>query len=295
MTLPAELTYGHVVARIILAVADGPDEGALPDAKVPADMRVTITPKAPVVRVAGDAPTTVVKQAITCTIDSEGNLIDPEGAVGVWLVTGTYAVSYRGSGTSLPNHDIVVEATHDADSPLDLTTAMPPGGPALTPSQYAELRARIDAIEVGAGPKGDQGDPGPEGPQGPAGPAYTPPDTGWRQVTIIDAEAFPTVDYSRVRRVGSTVWVTLFFSYTADAFSAMTSAMPSGFRPANAFSSPVSGYTGNPVQIGVFTVNAAGSTNLRINSEAGSAASGYFTTSWLTDQPWPSTLPGTPA
>lgn len=149
MTLPASLTYGHVVGRIILAVADASDADRMPDS-APAQGTVTFTPKNPQVRIGEPAPVLVVKQPITCTLDGTGNLIDPEGAAGVWLVTGVYAVKYSlGPQVASVTHDIEVLSSHTDVAPLDLTTALPPGGPILTASEYAELSSRIDQIESG--------------------------------------------------------------------------------------------------------------------------------------------------
>lgn len=129
-TLPPELQYGHVVGRVILAVADSGDADTYPDA-VPAQGTVTFTPKNPEIRVGEPDPVVVLKQKIVCTIDSAGYLTDPDGRRGVWLVTGVYTVSYSFTAASLPAHDIVVGVEHTQASPLDLTLALPPGGPVL--------------------------------------------------------------------------------------------------------------------------------------------------------------------
>lgn len=182
MSLPPELQYGHVVGRFLLAVADASDPERMPDAAIPADLKVELSPKAPLIRVGAPNPVTVVRSRIVCTLDATGRLIDPEGADGVWLVTGQYSVKYQSASITVPPHDIEVLATHTEAAPLDLTIAMPPGGPILTPSQYTELLGMIQAIPGGggtggAGPKGDKGDkgdPGPQGPQGDPGPAGPP-------------------------------------------------------------------------------------------------------------------------
>ena len=49
----------------------------------------------------------------------------------------------------IPPHDIDVTTGHTEAAPLDLTTAMPPGGPVLTPSEYAELNGRLTILEAG--------------------------------------------------------------------------------------------------------------------------------------------------
>ena len=144
--LPTELTYGKVVGRLILAVADSADTGRLPDA-TPAVGSVTFTPLNPFIKTQSPAPATVIKQSIVCNLDSSGFLIDPASAIGVWLVAGVYSVKYTIPLASVPGHDITVLETHDDDAPLDLTNAMPPGGPILSASQFADLSARLDVVE----------------------------------------------------------------------------------------------------------------------------------------------------
>ena len=123
-------------------------------------------------------------------------------------------------------------------------------------------------------------------------------DTGWREMPAdewISTAAFPNITQQRLRRIGNTVWAGLRFEYEADKFSYRTSATPVGFRPdISAFSASVSGYTGDPIQIGVFGVNSSGTTFLRTRPGIASSSTGFFTTSWLTGNPWPTTLPGTP-
>ena len=148
--LPAELAYGKVVARLILAVADTPDAGRLPNAQ-PAVGTVTFTPANVIVKTALPEPATVVKKPIVCGIDANGFLIDPERALGVWLVVGVYDVSYRITDASVPSHSIEVLVGNDDSAPIDLTTAMPPGGPILSASEYAELDARLTVVEGGGG------------------------------------------------------------------------------------------------------------------------------------------------
>ena len=149
VTPPPDLTYGYVDGRIILAIGDRSDAGRMPD-PVPADgMTVTFTPANTILKVASPTPATVIKQPIVCSVDANGYLIDGQGARGVWLVTGTYKVTYSNQRAIIPPHDIDVTTGHTEVAPLDLTTAMPPGGPVLTPSEYAELNGRIAILEAG--------------------------------------------------------------------------------------------------------------------------------------------------
>jgi lysophospholipase L1-like esterase len=151
VTPPPDLTYGYVDGRIILAIGDRSDAGRMPD-PVPADgMTVTLTPANTILKVASPTPATVVKQPIPCGVDANGYLIDGQAARGVWLVTGTYKVTYFHPRAMIPSHDIEVTTGHTEAAPLDLTTAMPPGGPVLTPSEYAELNGRLTILEAGSG------------------------------------------------------------------------------------------------------------------------------------------------
>lgn len=187
-TAPAELTYGYVDGRFILIVGDTSDAGRMPDPVPATDTAVQITPKQPLIRVTGADPTTVVKQPITCTLDKDGRLLDPEGERGVWLVTGAYTVTYRSPKATIPSHDIEVTAEHTESSPLYLTRAIPPGGPVLTPTQYAELSARIDGIVVDAAGvssvNGATGEVVLDAEDVGALPStYTPPAQSWTGIT----------------------------------------------------------------------------------------------------------------
>jgi hypothetical protein len=151
VTTPPDLTYGYVDGRIILAIGDRSDAGRMPD-PVPADgMTVTFTPANTILKVASPTPATVIKQPIVRSVDANGYLIDGQAARGVWLVTGTYKVTYSHPRAMIPSHDIEVTTGHTEAAPLDLTTAMPPGGPVLTPSEYAELNGRLTILEAGGG------------------------------------------------------------------------------------------------------------------------------------------------
>ena len=149
VTTPPDLTYGYVDGRIILAIGDRSDAGRMPD-PVPADgMTVTFTPANTILKVTTPTPATVIKQRIVCSVDANGYLIDGQAARGVWLVTGTYKVTYSHPRAMIPSHDIEVTTGHTEAAPLDLTTAMPPGGPVLAPSEYAELNGRLTILEAG--------------------------------------------------------------------------------------------------------------------------------------------------
>ena len=82
-TMPAEITYGYVTARLVLATGDGADPDRIPDAQPATGTTVKITPKTQIVRLAGASPVLIAKQPITCTLDDKGRLLDPQGNLGV--------------------------------------------------------------------------------------------------------------------------------------------------------------------------------------------------------------------
>lgn len=187
-TMPAEITYGHVTGRFIAAWTDGPDAGRTPDPRPLEGLTVKITPKVQVRRLAGASPVLVATMPVTCKVDDDGRLIDEQGNPGVWLVTGVYGVSYTHPAVAIRAHDIEVTDAHTEGAPLDLVTAMPPGGPVLTASQYAELSARIDGIVVEAGAVSSvNGKTGAvtlsAADVGALPSTYTPPAQSWSSVT----------------------------------------------------------------------------------------------------------------
>lgn len=144
--MPSDVLYGKVVGRFILAIADQSDPGREPDA-VPASGTITFTPATPNRKMSQPELTTVVAQPIRCQIDPDGHLVDPEGENGVWLITGQYRVNYSIQNAVISQHLIDVQDTHTEVNPLDLTNALPPSGPSLSPTQYSALLAMIQNIQ----------------------------------------------------------------------------------------------------------------------------------------------------
>lgn len=144
--MPADVLFGKVIGRFILAVADTIDDpDVLPDAN-PAEGIITFTSVAPNFRVGAPEPTTVVRTPIRCALDTDGRLIDPASQLGVWLVVGIYRVTYNLAGVNLESHLIEVTTTHTDAAPLDLTLAIPPTGSGLTITQYADLASQISIL-----------------------------------------------------------------------------------------------------------------------------------------------------
>lgn len=73
-SLPTDLTYGFVTARILLAVGDGPDPGRMPDGR-PAIGKVKFTRVGPVSKTTSPSAF-VLHQPVTCNLDSEGVLVE---------------------------------------------------------------------------------------------------------------------------------------------------------------------------------------------------------------------------
>lgn len=305
MTLPEEVTYGHVVGTFLLAVADGPDEGRLPDSKAPADLRVKFTPKAQRMTTT-DPVATIVRQTIECTTGEDGRIQDPQGADGVWLVAGQYMVSYTASSFSVAAHDIEVLPEHTAENPLDLTTAAPAGTPPTT-SQWVELNTRIDQIlAINTGPPGPKGDPGD--------PLA---DTGWRRIlswtggvqdTGNQLGTINTTDYGLsgngyldIRRVGTWVYLRspqqaanrIETKGSSPASSFVNADLPAGFRVTG-------GGSGSTTRIDADThatveIRSNGGAGFGLPTRSGPADLIRLSGSWWTFEDFPTTLPGTPA
>lgn len=125
MTYPANIAFGRVVGRYLLAVADTPaDEDHFPD-PIPASGTVTFTPAAPTVYVTGENAATVIPKAVAGSLNAEGRVTDPTGTEGVWLVIGQYDVRVSIPGVDIPTFRISVKAEHTAEAPLELALAAP--------------------------------------------------------------------------------------------------------------------------------------------------------------------------
>lgn len=123
--LPAEVTYGRVVGRVLIAQGDGPDLDTLPDA-IAAAGTVTFMPVATVLTTSA-SPATILRAPIQCTIaeGSDGWMRGPQDVPGVWLTVGLYDVEFNFDRGTLSAYRIEVTAEHTAEAPLDLTLAAP--------------------------------------------------------------------------------------------------------------------------------------------------------------------------
>lgn len=144
--LPAEVTTGKVVGRFRRAVVDSADADNQPDAQ-PEVGAVKFVPTQPYRRVLLPEPETIGSFSGIFELDTEGYLVDSQGARGLWLPTGTYDVSFAFKKTRISPVTIVVTEEHTELAPLDLSVTIPPAGSAaLTPSQYAELSDRLSNL-----------------------------------------------------------------------------------------------------------------------------------------------------
>jgi len=140
--LPPQYTFGKVIGRFLLAVADTPqDADALPQAR-PVSGTATFTPGVTLRKIldVGDGTGAFVSQsAVIATIDQDGYLIDEEGNDGIWLVTGMYSVAFQLSDprAAIQGFDIELMESHDDLNPLDLPNASPyTEGPGITIVSY---------------------------------------------------------------------------------------------------------------------------------------------------------------
>lgn len=145
------------------------------------------------------------------------------------------------------------------------------------------------------GPAGPKGDPGPQGAPGPAG-TTTLPDTGWRNITSLvtaTGHVIPTgFDPISIRRVGSVVYLVVPPFKAASTGGAKTISWPSGFtkNPNGPMLHPLLGQsTGAPA--GTLNVHETG-----LYVQASTTTEPVTGNAWfLTADPYPQTLPGSPA
>ena len=149
------------------------------------------------------------------------------------------------------------------------------------------------------GPKGDKGDQGDQGEQGIPGTA-TLSDTGWRKIELPTGYSAATGHGLYLRRIGSTVHAQVAFQATTAGGNNSIGSAASGFQPrfnwpiANAptASAQLTDANGAPQAGRAFVIKSNRNFYL-FNPEAGYPGFAHLT--YLTDDAWPVTLPGTPA
>ena len=122
VTMPDDVKYGKVVGRYIVALGDGVDADRLPDA-IAAKGYIGFEPLNRIMKSVSPIPTTINKNPIDGMLDLNGDLIDFNGDLGVWLIVGDYRVFYNIEDAVIPSHKITVLETHTDESPLNLVVA----------------------------------------------------------------------------------------------------------------------------------------------------------------------------
>ena len=130
-SLPPEISFGYVVGRWVMAVADteaDPDE--YPDAAIPTGTVVftRIDANVSLLDTTQNDGTwvAVARKNVTATLNADGELSLPHlSSAGVWLIVGEYTVSGTISGTSLAPFTINVTTEHTTENPLDVLKYIP--------------------------------------------------------------------------------------------------------------------------------------------------------------------------
>lgn len=113
-------------------------------------------------------------------------------------------------------------------------------------------------------------------------------DTGWRDIKSLIVNGWVTASLL-IRRVGSLVQLSGYYLNSADATSTLFAVLPEGFRMRHSGETRV-------------IAKSQSTTGSLISSSSGNLVSGdlsgvygqngHFSIEWLTDNPWPTTLPG---
>ena len=154
------------------------------------------------------------------------------------------------------------------------------------------------------GPKGDQGEPGPKGDKGDKGEQGIPgtatlSDTGWRKIELPTTHVTESGHGLYVRRIGSMVHMTIAFQTTSAGGNPQVWATVAGFHPrfnfpalnANIASANLTDGNGAPLPSRALAVSSGRGVHV-YNADAGQSR--FASLSYLTDDAWPTTLPGTP-
>ena len=155
------------------------------------------------------------------------------------------------------------------------------------------------------GPKGDQGETGPKGDKGDKGEQGIPgtatlSDTGWR---VLGVPTSPSLDSAasllRIRRIGPSVTFEAYLVGTSTAgFVEPLYTLPSGFQftpaPWGKWPSVSADLAHRHSADGRIYANRINNAQT-IGAHIESAVTRSAVLSWITDDAWPSTLPGTPA
>lgn len=199
MALPTNINYCTVTGRFIRAVGDGSDEGREPDAAPLTGLTIKFQAAVTVVKNETTIPpVTILIDAITCTTDTDGYLLGPDGTQSVMLVASddpdlsphgwTYKVTVSSPTISPFTFDFIAPS----DATVDLATLVPvasnPGSEisawqavvtTTTMARDETLAARTEVLEAIAG-----FDPGEGGGGG---------STAWADITGKPTTFAPTI------------------------------------------------------------------------------------------------------
>ena len=330
--VPSEVNYGRIRANFVAFIAD--DNGNVLE-EVPLEGNVILTPTVGVLRFPSTSPPrTAVIQTLQCPVIG-GILYPPgtplggpfPSQTGVAAVasdqpaglptTVQWTASFSLENTSAQPNPVTFEVP--SGGVVDLTTVMPATPePGIVVVVSTESRDRAEAAAAAAaGSAGSAFDDaaiaqgarlGAEAARDAAAGSATAAqaaaaalqDTGWRKIPV-SVEGTLINEY-RVRRVGSTVFFTLAKN-TVNVFTSLNEigvgGVPAGFQPSASYSSGVplvagGAYDGYPSASDAQGVVRRGATGVLV--KPGSLTNRpLLTATYVTDDPWPTTLPGTPA
>ena len=99
---------------------------------------VTLTPAQSIRRVIENPSMFVTQGPTVLKLNENGQIVDAQNSVGVWMVTGIYKVSFQVGGVTIQPFEIEVRETHTIEDPLDLAEVAPYTPPPDTPSRTGE-------------------------------------------------------------------------------------------------------------------------------------------------------------
>jgi hypothetical protein len=127
---------------------------------------------------------------------------------------------------------------------------------------------------------------------GPPGASADVLTTGsWEISSSLKLPSGARVDHAVLRRVGDTVELAITGLRSRDRIDAVLGKIPEGFRPSHAVSLVTADDGFRPVRIGV---EAKTSARLSVSQAKGAEGLSHVSTTivWLTDDKWPTRLPG---
>lgn len=131
MALPSNLSYTLVKGRFIRSVLDSSDPDRFPDALPIPGLSFTFTPSLTdprVKNVSSQPPTTIYLDTFTCTTNDNGDLVSPDGEVGVYVVSSDDPAlnpsgwTYEVRISSAFAQDLVVNFIAPSNGVVDLTS-----------------------------------------------------------------------------------------------------------------------------------------------------------------------------